>query len=147
MVNFLIYQFACKVMNLSVLLRKSVYFWVMGQHIGQTEAFTIGIGTRLGAQYLVKCMLVPRIINSMSTDHKPVNSGCCRWIFSTINGREFCKAGKVVEPHFTLVNYIHLYIQTRKRARVHIHTWMVILFYWSFMLSSYTFGFHPLYPS
>lgn len=31
-----------------------------------------------------------------------LHSGHYGWIFRTINGREFRKAGKVVEPHFTL---------------------------------------------
>jgi hypothetical protein len=85
-------------------------------------------------------MLVPRIINSKSTDHKPVNSGCCRWIFSTVNGREFCKAGKVVSLHSWEI-YLSIYIDTQahacNRALARTHTLMVTLFflvYYAFQL-------------
>lgn len=81
----------------------------------------------------VKCLNGQQLLPSCSTKNvnfmcqhggrtkaltSPLHSGCCRWIFSTINGREFCKAGKVVDPHSwaarartnTHYTYIKIYV-------------------------------------
>ena len=48
-------------------------------------------------------MLVVSFTSSILNYSLPIYAGCHRWIFSTLNCREFCKTGKVVEPHFGLV--------------------------------------------
>lgn len=71
----------------------------------------VKVGCRVCGQ---EWMLTTITVISMSTDHKLVLAGRCRWIFSTINSRKFRKAGKVVEPHFILGGdiqiYVHVYI-------------------------------------
>ena len=94
------------------IVRKSLIFLVVIQNGAWTEALTIRTSMELASWVhsisLNGCWLLI-IKNSMLTDHKPVYSGCCGWIFSTINGREFCKTGKVVEPHFTLGKFIYIF--------------------------------------